>query len=160
MTIVNEIIRHPKYVDYYKQIVKLEEGREFCHHDMVHFLDVARIAYIKILEDSTNISKEDVYIVALLHDIGRHEQYLTGEPHEKVSAKLCVDILRDVGVTQSKIEEYQLAIINHRNEEIKDNLDLSGYLYRGDKASRPCHSCLQETDCSWSKAKKNMFLDI
>ncbi len=158
--LLNDIINHPKYQDYYHQIVTLENSRIFCKHDMTHFLDVARIAYINILEDQAPISKEDIYAVALLHDIGRHEQYLTGEAHDRVSARLCVDILKDIGVSDSKIEAYQTAIISHRNELVKDRSDLSGYLYRGDKASRPCHSCMQESDCTWSKLKKNMVLDI
>jgi len=160
MNILSQIIKHPKYIDYYNQILYLEKTREFCHHDMTHFLDVARIAYIKILEDQAPISKEDIYIVALLHDIGRHEQYLTGEPHEKASARLCFDILKDLGISMSKIKDYQLAISHHRNKQVKDQADLSGYLYRGDKASRPCHSCSQEKNCSWSQLKKNLILTI
>ena len=160
MSILNQIISHPNYINYYNQIIKLEETREFCHHDMTHFLDVARIAYIKILEDQAPISKEDIYVVALLHDIGRHEQYLRGEPHEKASARLCVDILKDLGISNYKIKEYQLAISNHRNALVKEQKNLSGYLYRGDKTSRPCHSCFHEKECSWSKSKKNMILDI
>jgi len=160
MTIINRIIKHPKYINYYNQIMKLEESRIFCHHDLTHFLDVARIGYIRILEDQVQISKEDIYIVALLHDIGRHEQYLNGEPHEQASARLCVEILKDLDVSNSKIKEYQKAIGNHRNKLIKDQMDLSAYLYRGDKASRPCHSCSQEKNCSWSKSKKNMLLEI
>ena len=160
MKIINEIINHPKYMDYYNQILTLEKDRVFCKHDMTHFLDVARIAYIKILEDQADISKEDIYIVSILHDIGRFEQYLNGEAHEKASTRLCVDILRDLNISESKIVDYQTAISNHRNKLIKDNKDLSGYLYRGDKASRPCHSCPQESNCSWDMAKKNMNINI
>lgn len=160
MQIINDIISHPKYQNYYNQISSLEKSRVFCKHDMTHFLDVARIGYIMILEDGATIPKEDIYIVSVLHDIGRFEQYLHNEPHEKASARLIVDILKDLNITEDKIKNYQLAISNHRNADIKDNLDLSGYLYRGDKASRPCHSCPEEGNCSWSLSKKNMTIKI
>lgn len=160
MDIINQIINHPKYKDYYSQITSHEKTREFCKHDMVHFLDVARIAYIKILEDQSDIAKEDIYIVAILHDIGRFLQYQDGEPHEIASSRLCVDILEDVGISTQRIQDYQKAIINHRNVLVKDEVSLSGYLYRGDKASRPCHSCQVEEQCNWLKAKKNLSLKI
>lgn len=160
MKIINQIINHPQYKDYYSQIRSYEKHRTFCIHDMIHFLDVARIGYIKILEDQANISKEDIYIVAILHDIGRFLQYENGEPHEEASARLCVSILQDVGVSDDQILEYQKAIINHRNILIKDNTDLSGYLYRGDKASRPCHSCPVDDECNWSASKKNLTIEV
>lgn len=158
--ILTAIINHPNYIEYYNKIQTFEVDREFCGHNMTHFLDVARIGYIQILEDQSSISKEDIYIVALLHDIGRHEQYANGEPHERASARLCVDILKDVGIDSSTIEKYQTAIISHRNERIKDQEDLAGYLYRADKASRSCHSCIAEKFCDWSNLKKNMQLTI
>lgn len=158
MNRIDAIIRHPKYISYYNQILELEKERLFCKHDMGHFLDVARISYIFILEDSVNISQEMIYASALLHDIGRHEQYLSGEPHEIASAKLCVDILSDTGFCEQEILDIQEAIINHRNHIINDNKNLSGYLYRGDKASRSCHSCLVKNDCDWDLNKKNMSI--
>lgn len=155
---LNSITNHPLYKDYYTQITELEKSRMFCKHDMTHFLDVARIGYIMILEDASAVSKEDIYTVALLHDIGRHMQYLEGIPHERASAKLCVSILVDSGYSQSEIEVYQEAILNHRNALMKNDKSLSGYLYRSDKASRPCHICPYEVDCDWPTSKKNMSI--
>lgn len=155
---INSIIQHESYQLYYKKIQSLEEERPFCKHDMAHFLDVARIATILSLEENSGVSREMIYAAALLHDIGRHEQYLQGIPHEKSSASLSFPILESCGFTPEEISEIQIAILNHRTFEVAVQKDLSGYLYRGDKASRSCHSCKQETQCSWPSAKKNMYI--
>ncbi len=55
-----------------------EEGRRFCHHDMGHFLDVARLAMIFNLQQGLSVSKEMIYAAALLHDIGRWNSMRTG----------------------------------------------------------------------------------
>ena len=48
----------------------LERDRIFCGHDMAHFLDVARLAYIFNLEENLGIEKEEIYTAALLHACG------------------------------------------------------------------------------------------
>ena len=48
---VNKILQDKQYQKCYKKIAKYEKKREFCRHNMVHFLDVARIAYIYVLEE-------------------------------------------------------------------------------------------------------------
>ena len=48
---VNQIIKHPDYMDALKQVKKYEASRIFCRHQVEHFLDVARIAYILNLEE-------------------------------------------------------------------------------------------------------------
>jgi len=158
ITKYNALIKHPKYLEYYNKILDLEKDRSFCHHDMTHFLDVARIAYILALEENLNISKEEIYLTALLHDIGRFEQYLYGTSHEIASARLCVSILEDMGIHDTVLKRIQTAIINHRNAHIADEKSLSGIIYRADKASRPCHSCTYESQCAWSLKKKNLFI--
>ncbi len=99
-------------------------------------------------------------MTALLHDIGKHEQYYHGVPHEQTSAMLCPRILMDIGVDEATISIIRKAILNHRNKAVKNNKDLDGYLYRSDKASRPCYSCKAEADCRWSDSKKNKSIDI
>lgn len=155
---INRIIQHESYQLYYEKIQSLEETRKFCKHDMTHFLDVARIATIMALEENAALSKEMIYAAALLHDIGRHEEYLQGIPHEKSSASLCFPILEACDFTPEEISEIQIAILNHRTFEIAGQKDLSGYLYRADKASRSCHSCRYESECTWPSTKKNMYI--
>jgi HD superfamily phosphodiesterase len=158
-TQIDNIINHPKYKRYYSKIQEYEKGRSSCKHDMFHFLDVARIAYILNFEDDLSIPKKLIYATALLHDIGRFEQYERGIDHEISSASLCLEILQDTGFTEKEIRQIQTAIINHRNMDIKDEKNLSGIIYRADKASRPCHSCLVQDVCNWPIEKQNLMIN-
>ena len=58
---VNAICRHPLWRDSVRQIAHLERDRQFCRHDLVHFLDVARLAYIENLERGLGVDKELIY---------------------------------------------------------------------------------------------------
>ncbi|WZL80900.1 HD domain-containing protein [Vallitaleaceae bacterium 9-2] len=157
-TQIDAIINHPKYKAYYLKIQNHEVARSTCKHDMSHFLDVARIAYILNFEKQLGISKKLIYATALLHDIGRFEQYERGIEHEISSASLCLEILIDTGFLEEEILQIQKAILNHRNLDIKDEPTLSGIIYRADKASRPCHSCLVQDICNWPIEKKNLTI--
>ena len=54
---VNAICRHDLWRDSVREIARLERDRQFCRHDLVHFLDVARLAYIENLEAELNECK-------------------------------------------------------------------------------------------------------
>lgn len=154
----NQIINHPLYQKYYTQIAECEKERIFCHHDMVHFLDVARIAWILVLEQNLQIEKEIVYAAALLHDIGRHKQYLEEIPHEIASAQLAVDILQECHFDKAEQEDIIEAIKQHRNGNVKEEPSLRGVIYRADKLSRACFGCTAEQSCNWSEDKKNKLV--
>ena len=47
---VNQIWKHPLYQTELHKLQLLEADREFCRHTPEHFLDVARLAYIRALE--------------------------------------------------------------------------------------------------------------
>ena len=52
-----ELIRkHPLYLSSCKRLEELEGDRQFCRHQMPHLLDVARIAYIRSLENGLGLS--------------------------------------------------------------------------------------------------------
>ncbi len=157
---VNRILNHKKYQEYLKRIQECEKERIFCHHDMVHFLDVARIAYLMDLTENLNIGKERIYTAALLHDIGRFVQYEDGTPHEIASALLAPQIMEECGYSREEITEVIEAIKNHRNKSIKEEKNLIGVLYRSDKMSRSCFGCAAEKECDWSREKKNMTIDL
>lgn len=157
---VNKICTHELWKNCLSEIEELEANRMFCKHDMVHFLDVARIAYIENLEKNLEIPKEIIYAAAVLHDIGRHKQYLDGMSHDKASAKLSEEILADCGFVDEEREEIVNAIANHRNSETASKDDLSGILYRADKKSRNCLFCDVCEACNWSNEKKNLILSI
>jgi len=155
---LNAIIQHPDYMTYYNKIQSLETSRKFCKHTMSHFLDVARISYIMSLEEDAHVSRELLYAAALLHDIGRHEEYLYGTPHEQASASLSLSLLESSGFTQDETTMIQLAILNHRTPEVAKNRDLSGYLYRGDKASRTCYACKYTSECNSNKLGETHYV--
>ena len=80
-----------------QQIAKLEQQRIFCCHGLEHLLDVARIAWIMTLEQHLPLEKDIVYGAALLHDLGRYQQYEHQIPHHEASAALALEILPDAG---------------------------------------------------------------
>lgn len=152
---VDNILQNKKYRKYLKKNKKAEKNRIFCRHDMVHFLDVARIAWILNLEKNLEIQKDVVYGAALLHDIGRYKQYADGVPHEKASAELAPEILKECGYTKEETVLIIEAIRRHRDKTVAEENNLTGILYTADKASRPCFSCEAEVLCNWKKDKKN-----
>ena len=114
---VDRILRHPVYRNCLLRVEEYERDRIFCRHQTEHFLDVARIAWILNLEERKGIEKDVVYAAALLHDIGRYVQYMDGTPHEKASARIAPDILRDCGYTEAESGRILGAIEAHRSRE-------------------------------------------
>lgn len=177
MNRINKIIKHKSYLEFIDKIKVYERNRVFCKHDPAHFMDVCRLSEIDWLEyrlekskiteyggnadkgneiNLTQINKELLYACGLLHDIGRWQEYENGIRHEIASAGLAPEILRDCGFDEDEIEKIIFAIKNHRNQEISDEISLSGFLYRADKKSRPCYLCEVESECDWSVSKKNL----
>ena len=75
---VRQIVTHPLYQQEFSALQKAEQERIYCKHTMEHFLDVARICYIMVLQDGAEISRELIYGAALLHDLGRYRQIAEG----------------------------------------------------------------------------------
>ncbi len=155
---VNKILNHDLYKIYREQNEQAEADRRFCRHNIGHLLDVARIGMLYNLQEDYGLPGELVYGAALLHDIGRFRQYEDGTPHELASAELALQILKDSGFDDKESAVIIEAIRNHRNADIKTNRDLSGLLYRADKASRACYVCPVAEECNWSNRKKNQEL--
>jgi uncharacterized protein len=154
---INAILYNHKFISYLNKNKKCEKDRIFCHHDLSHFLDVARIAYILNLENNLNYSKDTIYAAALLHDIGRWKQYEEGIPHDAASAELAVDILEECGYSKQEINEIVEAISQHRKVN-EDKSSLSYIIYFSDKASRNCFNCKAAKECNWSSEKKNNII--
>ena len=74
------IWKHPLFQSSFQRIQEWEKDRIYCRHGMEHFLDTARIAYIRSLEENIPVSKDQIYAAALLHDIGKWQQYEDGTP--------------------------------------------------------------------------------
>lgn len=155
---VDKILKHHYFLHHLQENNTAEAGRRFCRHNMVHFLDVARIAWILVLEEQLSIEKEWVYAAALLHDCGKHVQYADGTPHEIAGAKIAPKILADCGFDEKETGVIVEAILCHRNEEVAGEKNLKGILYRADKASRACFACEVCDDCNWKDGKKNLSI--
>ena len=157
---VNSICSHPLWKSCVSKIRDLERERIFCCHDTSHFLDVARIAWIENLEKRLAISREMIYAAAMLHDIGRHLQYMQGVPHDEGSVSIASDILKDSGFDEKEQAEILSAIRMHRNPDAASRNDLAGIIYRADKKSRICAFCSASDKCNWPESKKNMKITV
>ena len=150
----NKIYNHPLYKEQLEKIIHLERDRKFCLHNLEHALDVARIAYIHVLENGLDIPKELIYTAALLHDAGRY----SGIPHNESGAALARKIMPDCDFTNEEIELVSDAILGHR--DTKHLTDFSAVLYDADKKSRLCFKCDAYEECYWAKDKKNHIIEI
>ncbi|MGL5085518.1 MAG: HD domain-containing protein [Clostridium sp.] len=154
---VNKILNSERYQNLLNRLDKLEANRIFCKHNIEHFLDLARIAYIKVLEDNLNYNKEVIYAIALLHDIGRVDEYEKGISHHEASSDIAKDILMDIDFSSEEKILIIECIEGHRNDGAGE---LSQIISKSDKLSRLCFSCPAEKSCYWNKEKKNMIIKI
>jgi len=152
---INLIVENHSFQYFLRNIKNLEKQRRFCLHDMQHLLDVARIMYIISLESNFNIPKYMIYATALLHDIGRGEEYENMTPHNIASVELAKNILQQCNYDTQEIDEILEAIEDHRNNTEKLNR-LSNLLYKCDKLSRNCANCCAINDCKWTKERRNL----
>ncbi|MBQ8816385.1 MAG: HD domain-containing protein [Lachnospiraceae bacterium] len=157
---VNQILKHSLFNKYMQANAARETERIFCKHDMAHVMDVARIAYILNMEEEYRFSKELIYGAALLHDIGRHVQYDTGEKHAVVSARLAPVILQECGYDSEEIQKIVSAIATHSDKSLIDERNLNGLLARADQISRACYNCRAVGECDWSDERKNYEISL
>lgn len=154
---VNIILNHPKYKGLLDELNDLEKDRKFCNHTLEHFLDVARIAYIIVLENKLNYSKEVIYTIALLHDIGRVLEYNNGVDHHIGSATIAEELLK---YTSFNVEEKALIIRSIKEHRRENEDELSKIIYKSDKLSRNCFNCKAYKECYWKEDKKNNDIKI
>lgn len=152
---IDKIIAHPLFRMATEKIQVYEQNREFCCHGMSHSLDVARIAYIRNLEQKMGFSKELIYAAALLHDLGRWKQYEENMPHERAGVLLAEEILKETGFDPEETTKILKAIGTHRNSQSHPEADLGKLLYQADKQSRVCWLCKAQENCYWTEEQKN-----
>lgn len=155
---VKQIMEHPLYQYHQQRIEEAEKDRIFCRHGREHALDVARILYIQILENGLSVKKDVVYGTALLHDIGRWEQYEKQIPHHEAGAKIAGSILAECGYTEDEIILITDAILAHQVSDSEDGQAFNALLYKADKLSRACYKCEAKAECYWEDSKKNEFI--
>ncbi|MCM1272496.1 MAG: HD domain-containing protein [Clostridium sp.] len=150
---IKKILNNERYQYYVNYIETMETDRNYCLHGMEHSLDVARIAYIISLEHNMGIDKELIYAMALLHDIGRAEEYKDGSPHHQAGVDIAGDILDEAGFSESDRNRICRAIACHKNEQTGDGI--AELLYKADKLSRKCFDCGAYDSCYWDDEMKN-----
>ena len=159
---VNKIISNIEYLSIVREIETLEKEREFCRHDMQHFISVARIAELLNIKEALDIDTELIYAAALLHDIGRAEEVKTGVRHEIESKRLAPRLIDAAGFDEHESEMILSAIANHRNKDVIADMNrpLESIIYRADKLSRNCFYCDAFDKCNKAYEKRNMELNI
>lgn len=152
---IQRIIKHEAFCYGMKQIEAAERDRIYCKHNLEHSLDVARIAYILNLEEQGGLSRELIYAMALLHDLGRCEEYHKGTAHEEAGAALAERILLECGFHEKETGQICQAIATHKHSG-RDAEDYGArLLYRADKMSRNCFACTASKTCYWKEECKN-----
>jgi uncharacterized protein len=154
---VNKIYNSETYRQELVYIISDEKDRIYCKHNLEHFLDVARIAYMLNLEQELGYDKEVIYAIGLLHDIGRHKEYESGFNHHLASANLAEDILKDAGYDEKERTMICDAILSHRNRTKMNKLN--EIIYAADKMSRKCYACGAIDTCKWSSNKMNKQIE-
>ncbi len=154
MNRVNHILHNPVFRAHIKRTERQEKDRKFCRHGLQHALDVARIAYIMVLEGQSGIDKEVVYAPALLHDIGKWVQLEKGIPHHLSSAEMAEELLDEAGFLPEEKAVITGAILLHRTKGQPEGT-FDSVLYLADKRSRGCYDCKMQERCDWDSDKKN-----
>lgn len=161
---LNAVLSDRAYWDHIRKIEMLEKSRPFCRHTFGHMLSVARITYILMLEErgfeewvrrnqfaSHATGKEVVYTAGLLHDIGRWEEYRTGECHATSSSRYAKALMAKHGYSSQEANTVARAIETHRSCYAADTV-LGTYLQRADQLSRLCFRCRSRHLCKKAHA--------
>ncbi|HSP47061.1 MAG TPA: HD domain-containing protein [Clostridiaceae bacterium] len=152
----NRILQDESFRAHVARIEEREKIRIFCHHDLAHFLDVARIAYILSLEENHQIEKELIYTAGILHDLGRWVEYDTGADHAVESRRIAEGFLEKYGYDREEKDLILSAIGNHRISDAARPFD--ALFYRADKLSRPCVVCPARPQCKKFQNGEMTFL--
>lgn len=166
------LVNDPLYKEYITRNYNEEIQPKFCQHDFRHHLDVARIAYILVLErndlnyfikegqlSGKLAAKEVIYAAGLLHDIGKWQEYNTGVDHAVYGARLARDILPRAFFNPNEVEIICRAIYEHRNIS-RDMSFLGERLYRADNLSRVCTECDYRNQCPKIRNKEITITSI
>ncbi len=152
---IDKILEDSLYKKSLEEINECERDRVFCRHNLDHFINMARIAYIMVLEDGLDIKKDIIYAIGLLHDIGRAKEYKENIPHHIASVEIAKEILAGKGFSVDEIETILGGIFDHRKG---GENPLGKIVFKSDKISRACFSCKAEKECKWSREKKNLTI--
>lgn len=155
MEYVNRLIKNETYLKTMGEIHEMEKKRIFCHHGFNHLLDVARISYIMNLEYDFGYEKEFLYLCALLHDIGRAQEYITGKSHEEAGLLLAEKLLDEIDYPAEKRQDILEKVANHRHAPLpKEGINRDNFFWFADKKARNCFVCTAADKCNWPMEKR------
>ena len=97
--------------------------------------------------------KDIIYATALLHDLGRADQY-EGISHEEAGAILAEEILTDCGYTREERKFMTDTILRHRDMK-EESESFASIFYRADKLSRDCIHCKARQEMLLAGRKEN-----
>lgn len=163
MRYVAALLKDKTFLETIDAIERLEDQRVYCRHGFAHLMDVARLACMSNTENGRALEEEQIYLAALLHDIGRAEEYENGISHATTGKRLAGEILLRIGYPHKKAQLILDAIEGHRNnlDSLTQNeqADLQSLIYYADKRSRACFLCKATDRCKWSIDQKNKAED-
>lgn len=154
MIYTDRLLSNPGYLDLVSEIEKAELNRIFCGHNLDHFMDVARIGRIINYEENIGLSADEIYVAALLHDVGRLQEYEDGTPHDEAGVPIALSFLEEIAYPEEKRTAILEAISGHRRQAEEESL-LTELIRKADKLSRPCFNCPARSQCNWPESKKN-----
>lgn len=167
MRYVERLLGDREYLTLVRELEQAEGKRRFCRHGLSHFLDVARISWILVLEqemkdgaeESVDLPelKEQIYLTALLHDLGRLAELRQGIPHHQAGAELAEYFLTKLGYSGRKRQKILEAIQEHRGNK-KLNHDFINIIKEADNRSRNCFFCQVQAECKWSRERQNQTI--
>lgn len=176
------VLKHPVFKKYISEIRTLEAERIYCCHELEHAIDVARLAWIYYLEnkitdesqtlhllrprefygewmDEKEEIKDLIYTAALLHDIGRVDQYKTGIHHSISGVAPAMQILQDIEAPEDWIKQIMDVVSEHSHGAVSaDKKNLEYYITRADHDCRLCFACEARESCKWTEEEKNHTL--
>lgn len=156
MVYMDKLLKETDYLQQLELLEQLEKDRQFCRHGLEHLLDTARLIWIRCLEGRRVMDKEMVYLTALLHDLGRIDQYEKGIPHHEAGAERAGKLLGEIGYPAERIRKIQEAILGHRGSgSAAEVIELSALLCWADQRSRMCFVCRVREACNWREDQKN-----
>lgn len=123
MKYVDRLLQETEYLQLLETLECFEQDRIFCRHNLTHLLDTARIAWIRCLEQKLEMEKEQLYLAALLHDLGRIWEYEKGIPHEKASVVLAEQLLVEIQYPKERSAVILDAIGTHRSSSMTKKSD-------------------------------------
>lgn len=162
MEFLNKLLTETDFLEKLNKLEQLEQDRIFCRHGLNHILDVARVVWIYSLEQGLLFDKEQIYLTAFLHDIGRVEEYEKGITHHAASVIEAEKLLSFIGYPKEKKETILTIIGGHREKKegypVEDKLEQ--IVRWADKKSRNCFFCQEKKNCKWPADMKNETIEI